>query len=205
MDNLACHKTAEVGAADRGGRGRGAATCRRTARTSTRSSGCSASSRRSCGRRRRGRSRADRGDGRGPAGGARQDILGWFGSCGYSTPKRKPLSSTTSLSRTVRAWAMPSKPCSARSSPISSRAVVCVWWVIVGRLLVRLAPSKEPAMACRFKPDPRRGGGEFTETRMHYLAVGQLDSPPEPRGQASRMEAGAAGRRNPAGGYYTPG
>src|SRR5690349_7555582 len=38
----------------------------------------------------------------------------------------------TSLSRTPMAWAMPSKPCSASSSRISSRAVGWSWWVIVG-------------------------------------------------------------------------
>src|SRR5689334_16852086 len=65
----------------------------------------------------------------------------------------------TSLSRTPTAWAMPSKPCSASSSMISSKAVGRVWWVIViGLPWVGWHLPGEPAVTCRFKPSPRRGG-----------------------------------------------
>src|SRR3954454_21445972 len=59
----------------------------------------------------------------------------------------------TSLSRTVTAEARPSKPCSASSSVIRSRAGGCIGWVIVGRLpRVGWHLPREPAVARRFKP-----------------------------------------------------
>src|SRR5262245_48929644 len=71
----------------------------------------------------------------------------------------------TSLSDTVTAEARPSKPCSASSSVMWSRAVGCIWWVIVGYSLGSVdtfqGNRRWPAASSRV---------EFTERMMHYPA-----------------------------------